>query len=174
DAAIEAPSLPSGTFLKALAVTNDDRALVTTGRSESEGSPLYLYSGRQRTLAQLDVAMNNATPAAAGAGSSVVFIQGTPATTSAPVVILFNVTNAQFDPTSAALTQNAVPPVADRTGSRAILNGTNVYGVGFALFGTFPSTSVAATLKPDGTRAYTYDPDAGGLLVFDVSATQNG
>ena len=174
DGPIEAPSLPSGTFLKALGVTNDDRALITTGRSESATSPLYLYAGRRGTLAQLDVVMNNATPAAAGVGSPLVFIQGTSATTTAPAVFVFNVTSAQFDTTPVALTQNAVPPVVNRTGSRAILNGTNVYGSNFALFGTLPSTSVAATLKPDGTRAYTYDSDAGALRVFDTSETRNG
>lgn len=174
DEPLAAPSLPSGTSLKGLAVTNDDRALITTGRAESENSPLYLYSGRQGTLAQLDVVMNNATPAAAGVGTPLVFIQGTSETTTAPVVLLFNVSSAQFDTTPVRLTQNAVPPVVNRTGSRAILNGTNVYGAGFSLFGTLPSTSVAATLNADGSRAYTYDSDAGALRVFDISESQNG
>ncbi len=171
---IAAPSLPEGTFLRAMGVTNDDRALITTGRSESATSPLYLYSGRQGTLAQIDSMMNNATPAAGAAGSSIVFIQGTSATTSAPPVLLFTTSRAQFDVTTANLTQNAVPPVIDRAGTRAILNGTNVYGQNFAFFGTLPSTSAAAAVKPDGTRAYTYDPNAGGILVFDISATKSG
>lgn len=172
---IAAPSLPSGTFLKALGVTNDDRALLTTGRSESAVSPLYLYSGRQATLTQLNTSLNNATPAAAASGSSMIFIQGTSATTTAPPVILFSTSSAQFEPTSASLTQNAVPPVVDRNGTRAVLNGRNVYGPNFALFGTLPTTTAAATVKPDGTRAYTYDPDAGGIRTFNIStARDNG
>jgi hypothetical protein len=171
---IDAPSLPEGVTLRGLGVINDDRALITTGRAESQASGLYLYTGRTSTLSALNTGLNNATPAAALTGSSIVFVQGISSTTNAPPVVLFSASSGQFDATPANLTQNAVPPAIDRVGTRALLNGTNVYGPGFALFGTLPTGAVAATLKPDGTRAYTYDPNAGGIRVFNVSETRNG
>lgn len=171
---IAAPSPAEGVFLRGLGVTNDDRALITTGRAESQASALYLYTGRTATVVALNTGLNNATPAAALTGSSIVFVQGISSTTTAPPVVLFSASSGQFDSTAASLTQNAVPPAVDRGGTRALLNGTNVYGPGFALFGTLPAGAVAATLKPDGTRAYTYDPSAGGLRVFDVAETRNG
>ncbi len=171
---IAAPSLADGTSLRAIGVMNDDRALVTSGRAESNVSPLYLFTARQGTLTSLSTNMNNATPAATAAGSSMVFVQGISSTTTAPPVLVFNTASGQFDSTPVALTQNAIPPVVDRTGTRAILNGTNVYGPTFDLLGTLPAATAAVAVKADGTRAYTYDPSAGGILVFDTSADRDG
>jgi hypothetical protein len=58
----------------------------------------------------------------------------------------------------------------DRTGTRAVLNGVNVHGTNFELFGTLPTTTLAVAVKSDGTRAYTYDSAAAGILAFDISA----
>lgn len=171
---IAAPSLAEGNFLRAIGVINDDRALVTTGRDESAATPLYVYTGRQSTLVQVNTALNNATPAPTGQGSSVIFMQGTSDTTGNLAVVLFNATSGQFDATPVALTQNAIAPAVDRVGARAVLNGTNVYGSNFDLLGTLPETTAAVALKADGTRAYAYDSDAGGILVYDVSVDREG
>lgn len=170
---IDAPDLGEGITLRALGVLNDDRALITTGRSESSISALYLYSGRQATLTPLTTGMNNATPAATATGSTVIFTQGHSSTTTALAVLIFNATTGQFDSAGITLTQNAIPPVVDRVGTRAVLNGTNVYGPGFDLLGTLPTATAAVAVKPDGKRAYTYEPSV-GVRTFDISADRHG
>ena len=37
-----------------------------------------------------------------------------------------------------------------------------------SLFGTLPDTTTAVVMKPNGTRAYTYDPTAGGIVIYDI------
>jgi len=171
---IAAPSLEQDHFLRAIAVINDDRALITTGTDESTITPIYLYTGRLASLAQLSTALNNATPAATGQGSSVIFVQGTSSTTGNLAVVLFSTATGQFDVAPVALTQNAIAPAMDRTGTRAVLNGTNVYGPSFMLLGKLPESTAAVVLRSDGKRAYAYDTDAGGILVYDVSADREG
>src|SRR5688572_1155474 len=69
--------------------------------------------------------------------------------------------------------QNNVTPVISRNGNRLVLRGRSVFDGNEALFGTLPETTAAIALKPDGSRAYTYDPTAGGILVFDISVDRD-
>ncbi len=174
---IAAEGLDSGVTLKNIAITNEDRAFVTTGQSTSGATPVYLYSGRQATLIETSQTLNNATPTPAGQGSSIVFIQGHSTLTSAPPVFLFATGAAQFQPLGVSLNQNAIAPVVDKAGRRAILNGTRVHGTteteSFALLGTLPATTVALAVNKAGSRAYTYDSAAAGILVFDISADRD-
>lgn len=163
------PELENGIFLKSLAVTNDDRALLTTGRNENNSSPLYLYAPTQNTVTQISQSLNNATPAISRNGSSAIFVQGHSSASNALPVYLFTTISGRFEVTSASLHQNAIPPTVDRNGSRAVLNGTQVHGAQFALFGRLPNTTVAVALKSDGTRAYAYDPTVGGIVTYNVS-----
>jgi hypothetical protein len=165
-----ASALASGVFLKNIAVINDERGVITTGRNDNSPSSLYLYSPEQTSLTQLTQQLNNATPAVAANGAAVIFVQGHSSASNNLPVYLFTTGNGQFEVTAASLHQNTVPPTVDRFASRAVLNGTQVRGTGFALFGTLPSSTVAVALKSDGTRAYAYDPTAGGIVTYNTSA----
>mgnify|MGYP001064278732 CR=1 FL=1 len=171
---IDPPELESTDYLRTIGVMSDDRALITTGRDKSEISPLYLYTGRRDSLTKLNTALNNATAAATLRGSSIVFIQGITDTQTPPAIVTFTTLTGSFDGVPVYLLQNSIAPAIDLVGTRAVLNGTNVYGGGFALLGKLPATTVAVALKPDGSRAYTYDPTAGGILTFDVSKNNEG
>jgi hypothetical protein len=165
-----ASALASGVFLKSIAVLNDERAIITTGRNENNSSSLYLYAPTQTTLTQVNQQLNNATPAVSANGTSAIFVQGHSSASNNLPVYLFTTGNGQFEVTAASIHQNTVVPAVDRSGSRAVLNGTQVRGTGFALFGTLPSSTAAVALKSNGTRAYAYDPTAGGIVTYNTSA----
>lgn len=173
---IASTELDSGVSFKNIAVTNEDRAFITTGQSTSGNTNVHLYNGRTRTLIETSQTLNNSTPAASGQGSSVVFVQGHPSLNSAPPVYLFSTVNAQFQSLGTTINQNAIAPVVDRRGQRAVLNGVRVHGTAptaaFKLLGTLPAGTLAAAINAEGTRVYTYE--AGGILSFDVSTDRDG
>ncbi len=170
--------LPTGAFLKNLAATNEDRAFVTTGQATSGSTPVYLFDGRNNTLLSSSQTLNNGTPAAAGQGSSLLFVQGHPSITTATPVYLFSTADARFSSLGVTINQNSIYPVVDKAGTRAVLNGVRVHGTtptaSFKLLGTLPDSTAAVAVNMQGTRAYTYDPTGGGILVFDVSADREG
>ena len=173
-----ASDLPIGAFLKNLATTNEDRAFVTTGQATSGATPVYLFDGRSNTLLSSSQTLNNGTPAAAGQGSSVLFVQGHPSITTATPVYIFSTTDARFSSLGVTINQNSIYPSVDKGGTRAVLNGVRVHGTtptaSFKLLGTLPDSTAAVAVNLPGTRAYTYDPTAGGILVFDISADRDG
>lgn len=175
---IEATDLPEGSFLKNIAVSNDDLALITTGIDESTSTPIYVFTSRTSSLDQSGTTLNNGTPGAATHGAVVMLIQGHPSLTSNPAVFAYSATSNQIDDTGIDLNQNAIAPVLSRTGNRVVLNGANVYGQDennlFALLGSLPTTTVAVAVSDDGTRAYTYDSAADAILTFDISTDENG
>jgi hypothetical protein len=65
-----------------------------------------------------------------------------------------------------ALRQNAVLPAIDRSISRTVLNGLRVYDGTLAFLGTLPATTVAVAVKPNGSRAFAYDPSLGGIVTY--------
>lgn len=174
DAAVAAPSLPDGSFLKNIAMTNTNQAIVTTGINASQATPLYVYTTRTGAIAQQNSALNNGTPGASADGALVTLMQGDSTLTSAPPVYALVAVDGSITSVNVALNQNAIAPVVDRDSTRIVLNGVNVYDNTFALWGKLPETTLALALRPDGKRAYTYDSAAGGLLVFDTSATKSG
>ena len=173
-----ASDLPIGAFLKNLATTNEDRAFVTTGQATSGATPVYLFDGRSNTLLSSSQTLNNGTPAAAGQGSSVLFVQGHPSTTTATPVYIFSTADARFSSLGVTINQNSIYPSVDKGGTRAVLNGVRVHGTtptaSFKLLGTLPDSTAAVVLNMQCTRAYTYDPAGGGILVFDISADRDG
>lgn len=170
--------LPSGAFLKNIATTNEDRAFITTGQATSGSTPVYLFDGRNNTLLSSSQTLNNGTPAAAGQGSSVVFVQGHPSISSTSPVYVFSTTDARFSSLGVAINQNSIYPTVDKAGTRAVLNGVRVHGTtpttSFKLLGTLPDSTAAVAVNMQGTRAYTYAPTGGGILVFDISADREG
>jgi len=170
------PALAVDTFLKNLAVANDDTAVVTTGFNGSGNSPLYLYSTRDPAFTQPASApnLNNSTPRASANGSLIAIIQGDPTLTTDPSVYQFSASTNLFSAIGVALNQNLVAPALDRTATRIVLNGTNVYDESYTLLGTLPDTTLAVVVKPDATRAYTFDSVASQVLSFDLTATPGG
>ena len=172
--AIAAPSLPENSFLKSIAVLNTNLALITTGIAESTATPIYTFNPRTQELLQQANTFNNATARASANGSTIGLIQGDPSLTSPPVFVIANATTGGFSTTPISLNQNAIPPAFDRSATRFLLNGNRVFDATAALLGTLPDTTAAVVLKPDGTRVYTFDTAANGILVYDISETKSG
>jgi hypothetical protein len=171
--AIDAPTLAEGATLNHIVYGNADRATITAAQGAA-ATALYDYNATTNTLSKLSGTLINGTPGASGNGAIFVFTQGDPSLTTAPPVFVGDSSTGAFNPTSIVLNQNAVPPTLDRNVTRLILAGQNVYDPTFKLLGTLPNTTAAIAISPDGKRAYTYDGTAGTVLVFDISATNNG
>lgn len=173
--AVTAPSLETNSALKNIVVGNDNRALVTTSLPTSGSTPGYIYDpGSNALLIISSPELNNATPVMSANGSAAVVVQGDPTLTSDVAVYAYStVTNSLSATGTPSLRQNAVPPAIDRSVTRVVLNGTRVYDSAFAFLGTLPDTTTAVVLAPDGTRAYAYDPTAGGILVYDISVDRD-
>lgn len=170
---ITAPSLATNSFLKNLVVGNDDRALVTTSLPTSGATGTYIYDPTTAALAATGIALNNGTPTMSGNGTAAVVSQGDPTLTSDVAVYTYASSTNALGVSTVSLRQNRVAPALDRTPTRIVLNGIRVYDVNFALQGTLPDTTTAVVLNSAGTRAYTYDPTAGGIRVFDISVDRD-
>lgn len=171
--AIAAPSLPTGSFLKNIIVGNDNRSVITTGINASTATSSYVYTPSTGVLQQSGVNLNNGTPAISANGASGVVMQGDPALTTPPPVYVYSPAVNTLSPGTVSLNQNTIAPVLDRAATRAVLNGTRVYDSSFALLGTLPNTTAAIVLKPNGARAYAYDPTAGGIVTYDISVDRD-
>ncbi len=171
--AIAAPSLPASSFLKNIIVGNDNRGVITTGINASTATPGYVYTPSTGLVQQNGVNLNNGTPAISANGASGVVIQGDPTLTTPPPVFLYSPAANSLSPGTVSLNQTTIAPVLDRAATRIVLNGTRVYDSGFALLGTLPNTTAAIVLKPNGTRAYAYDPTAGGIVTYDISVDRD-
>lgn len=172
--AIAAPSLTTDSFLKSIAVSNTNRAVITTGIATSTATAMYLHDLGTASLTKLSTLLNNATPGTSTDGSRTVLIQGHAALTTAPTVYLYDASSNAFSASAIALNKTTVAPVVDGSATRTVLNGINVYDANFLLLGTLPATTVAVALKPDGKRAFTYDSAAAAVLTFDTSASKDG
>lgn len=178
--AVTAPSPPANSFLKNIVVGNDDRALITNGIASSTATAGYLYDPVTAAVVSNGVALNNATPTMAANGATAIVSQGDP-TLTADIAVYSYATSGptssnSLATTSVSLRQNTVAPAVDRAVSRVILNGLRVYGVvsnDLSLFGTLPDTTTAVVMKPNGTRAYAYDPTLGGIVTYDVSVDRD-
>ncbi|MHB8346496.1 MAG: hypothetical protein ACYDHM_04775 [Acidiferrobacterales bacterium] len=176
---IPAPALGTGVYFKNLAVANDGNAVITTGNtfSSSTGTPLYLYSVHSPAFTQpaTTPSLDNATPGASADGSLVALEQGDPSQASAPpfayqytaATETFAATGASVNAYNPAI-NNSIAPALDRSATRIVLNGTNVYGNGFNALGTLPGTTLAVVVSPDASCAYTYDSTSGQILAFSL------
>lgn len=177
--AVAAPSLATNAFLKNIVVGNDDVAVVITGINASTATSAYLYAPVSNGLFQTTTLLNNATPAMTANGVGAYLIQGDPSLTADVAAARYTTTgngtiqNNTFSQAVTVLRQNTVPPAISRNGNRLVLNGQRVYDGSEAFLGTLPATTAAVVLKPDGTRAYAYDPTAGGIFVYDISVDRD-
>jgi len=171
--AVAAPNLAANAFLKNIVVGNDDVALITTGIDASASTSVYFYFSLSNTVVQGGSGFNNATPAMAANGSGAYLIQGDPSLTADVQAAKYSTASNSIGSAVTSLRQNTIAPAISRTATRLVLNGTRVYDAAEAFLGTLPATTAAVALKADGSRAYTYDPTAGGILVFDVSVDRD-
>lgn len=178
-----APVLPTGAFLKNLAVVNDGKAVVTTGIADNTDTSLYVYDTRSPGFSQpaTTPSLNNATPGVSADGSLASIAQGDPSLTTSPAVYQYFTRLGAFAAANVSLIQNAVAPVLNRSATRIVLNGTQVYDSGYNLLGTLPATTVAVvvvdksvTTLYDTVLAFTYDSAASRILSFDLTATASG
>jgi hypothetical protein len=173
--AVAAPAtLPANSFLKNLAVGNDNAALITTGIAGSTTTPLYRFAVGATALIEQTTKLDNATTGASADGSLVMLIQGDPSVTAAPSVVAYTAADSVLAASGISLKQTTIAPVLDRAATRIALNGVKVYDSSFALLGTLPGTTLAVVFSPDGKRAYTYDSSAPALLTFDTSKSAAG
>ncbi len=174
--AVAVPSLATNSALKNIVVGYDNVALITTSLTTSGSTQGYLYSPATATIALNGSALNNATPAMAGNGIAAVVVQGDPTLTSDVASYVYSSASHTYtssNPATPTLRQNTVAPAVNRSFTRVVLNGTKVYDGSFALLGTLPTTTTAVAIKSDGSRAYAYDPTAGGILVYDISVDRD-
>jgi hypothetical protein len=171
---IAAPSLVANSFLKNIVVGDDDVGLITTGFNGSTPTTAYFYFPLSSTVLAGSGAFNNATPAMAANGTGAYLMQGDPSLTADVVAAKYTTSGNTFSNALTTLRQNTFAPVISRTGNRLILNGAKVLDSAESVLGMLPASTTALVLKPDGTRAYTYDSAAGGILVYDVSVDLKG
>lgn len=171
--AVSAASLVENSALKNIVVGNDNRALVTTSLTTSGSTQGYIYDPTSATLNLNGTTLNNATPVMSGNGSGAIVVQGDPSLTSDIPVYLYSTSSNSLTASAVSLRQNTVVPAIDRAISRVVLNGLRVYDGNLALLGTLPETTAAVILRPNGSRAYAYDPTAGGILVYDISVDRD-
>lgn len=171
--AINAANLTNDSFLKNIVVGNDDVALITTGLNGSTPTNAYLYFAVVNTLINTGNALNNGTPAMAGNGAGAFIVQGDPSLPGDVLAATYTTSNNSFSSAITSLRQSTIPPAISRTGNRYILNGERVYDGSEAFLGTLPSTIAAVVLNADGSRAFAYDPVAGGILIFDTSVDRD-
>jgi hypothetical protein len=188
----------AGTYFKTLAVGNDGNAVVTTGYAGSTSTALYLYAACNPLYTTCNPAftqpattptLDNSTAAGSMDGSLVSIMQGDSALTSAPGVYQYLAASDSFSATGVALNQNSIapalsvytPPDSTTSTTRIVLSGTdasnaaviNVYDGSYTLLGTLPATTLAVAVKPDASRAYTFDATL-QVLSFDLTANPAG
>jgi hypothetical protein len=170
------PDWSLSTYFKNLVVTNDGNALVTTGITGSGASIPYLYSTTNRNFSPVNNPCNYyATPGVSPDGSFVAIVQG-PLSPAQPVC-QYKASSGLLSASNLSLNQRLMewsPPVLDRKATRVLITPntytTQIYDNNFEYLGSLAGVTIAATMKPDGTRAYTFD-DTGVLRTFDL--TQN-
>ena len=171
--AIAAPSMTTNAFLKNVVVGSDNRALITTGINASTSTAPYIFTPSNSSLLPTNIAINNGTPTMAANNAVAVISQGDPSATTDLPIFLYSASSNAFTAstaTSVSLRQNGVEPAVSRNFSRFALNGLRVFDAADQNFlGTLPATTAAVVFKPDGTRAYTYDATAGGIVTYDTS-----
>ena len=195
----------SGTaYLQNLAVANDGYAFVTTGGANPSHEFLYsatrhlfvtLTSASTSPAANLDPRLYFGNPGVSGDGSLVAITQDPRSTaqspmSSRPFLYVYDTIgqrsgflgfrSATYTDRDRSQLPRSARPALDRTGSRIVLNGpsTVVLDRAYGPRGTLPNTTRAVVLKPDASRAYTFDApngsDAGTFLTFDLTTSLTG
>lgn len=175
---IDGPTLATNVTFKNLVVTNENRALITTGTNQSSATTLYEWLAGTTQITPMvtsgiNAAGNNATPAIAANRLAAVFVQGHSSTTAAQVVFVYSASTRTFAPTEIEVLPNGVLTAIDRDSTRFAINGRNVYDANFETFGTLPASTAAVAFSPDGKRLYTYDTTEQAILTFDSATDRN-
>jgi hypothetical protein len=172
----DGPDWSLSNYFKNLVVTNDGNALVTTGVTGWGASVSYLYSTTKRNFSPVNNPCGYyATPGVSPDGSFVAIVHG-PVSPAQPVC-QYETSSGLLAASNLSLNQRLgewSPPVLDRKATRVLITPntytTQIYDNNFEYLGSLAGVTIAATMKPDGTRAYTFD-DTGVLRTFDL--TQN-
>lgn len=75
--------------------------------------------------------------------------------------------------TNSSLIRNVDSIHSDRTGSKWVIDHTDIYNDAFALVGRLPNSTLASTLSHNGLTAYTVDSN-NTLRKFDLTTVNNG
>lgn len=191
-------------YLQSLAVANDGYAFVTTGGANPGHEFIYsstrhmfiaLTSASSSPAASLDPRLYFGNPGVSGDGSLVAITQDPRSTAENPMsdrpfLYVYDTggqrsgflgfRSATYTDRDRSLFPRSAKPALDRAGSRIVLNGpsTVVLDRAYGPRGTLPNTTRAVAVKPDASRAYTFDApsgsDAGMFLTFDLTTPLAG
>ena len=165
----ETPLDPNGPLWATQFSVANDGTIVMLGDPQSGCSESMLldFNPRKKTLVTPSYQACNGFSGASGDGSRVI-IGNASADIGSSLIY-------SHDPSSGTLTSTGIiqnihsSPVLDRDGSHIVLDKTRVYDGTFSLLGQLPAATLAVVLRPDGTRAYTYDQSK-MLRTFDLTA----
>ena len=164
---------PSGTSYPVnFSVANDGTIAMIGDQSYGCGASIGLYDPRKLRFRTSTYFPCQANLAASGDGSRLIVT--TPYFTSGGDNQVMSLDAATGAVTNTGIVPSAdVIPALDRRGTRIVIDRTRVYSGGYVLLGTLPSSTLAVVLRPDGSRAYTYDR-SGRLRTFDLTAVPAG
>ncbi|WP_157994651.1 IPT/TIG domain-containing protein [Peristeroidobacter agariperforans] len=169
-------------FINSIAAANDGRAVMVSAAISGGRRPLYLYSsvapvmdaaGRwdSPSLEQVvlgtgseDGWFDNGVAGAAGDGSRVLIAS------SAAAAEMYEYDSATSTLRRIDQVMRADAIQLDRTGSRILLNNTDVYDRDFQLLGQLSADTIAAVFSPNLPRIYAYD-STGQLSSYDLTGT---
>jgi hypothetical protein len=185
-------------------VANDGYAFVTTGGANPSHEFLYsptrhifiaLTSASSSPLASLSPELYFGNPGVSGDGSLVAITQDPRSTaqnpmSSRPFLYVYDTggqrsgflgfRSATYTDRDRSQFPRSARAALDREGRRIVLNGpsTVVLDRAYGPRGTLPNTTRAVSVKPDASRAYTFDApngsDAGMFLTFDLTTSLTG
>jgi hypothetical protein len=135
------------------------------------GALIGLYDPRKQRFRTSPYRPCQANMAASGDGSRIIVSMPFDTVVSDDVISLDVASGAAS--VTGIHSLNNFAPVLDRRGTRIVINRTQVYSSAYVLLGTLPSTTQAVVLRPDGTRAYTFDQST-RLRTFDLTAMPAG
>jgi hypothetical protein len=191
-------------YLQNLAVANDGYAFVTTGGANPSHEFLYsatrhafitLTSANTSPAASLDPRLYFGNPGVSGDGSLVAITQDPRSMAQSPMSTrpflyvydtvgqrsgFLGFRSATYTDRDRSQLPRSAKPALDREGKRIVLNGpsTVVLDRAYGPRGTLPSTTRAVAVKPDASRAFTFDApngsDAGMFLTFDLTTSLTG
>ena len=191
-------------YLQSLAVANDGYAFVTTGGANPGHEFLYsatrhifitLTSASSSPAASLDPRLYFGNPGVSGDGSLMAITQDPRSMaqnpmSSRPCLYVYDTggqgsgflgfRSATYTDRDRSQFPRSARPALDREGRRIVLNGpsTVVLDRAYGPRGTLPNTTRAVAVKPDASRAYTFDApngsDAGMFLAFDLTTSLTG
>lgn len=175
-------------YLNGVMMANDGNAVITTyDKIYSGWTRLHLYSVPQSvfttpslggTAPYIYNTFNSIIAGVSSDGGSIAIMESL---APAPPIFKYNSSTGVLAATSSNLSPYyplIYPPVFDRAGSRMVMASGHsfnpdysVYDANYSRLGTFPSTTEAYAVAPDGTRAYTFENNSGVCKVraFDLA-----